>query len=139
MTTIIYPASYNSLAQISKDVSQAGISAGLSAKDIYDVQVAIDEACTNIIEHGYGGECEGEISCTFVVIENGLKIILQDQGCWFDPNLLEEPDTLSNLDERKERGLGVFFMRKLMDVVIFEPRTDDGNTLVMIKYRQRNA
>jgi serine/threonine-protein kinase RsbW len=137
MRTVVYPAIYESLAKISDDVGQAGILAGLTNKDIYDAQVAIDEACTNIIEHGYGGECQGEIECTYLVIENGLKVILRDQGCGFEPESIGEPDIVSKLDKRKERGLGVYFMRKLMDEVLFESHTPLGNQLTMVKYKQR--
>lgn len=136
MATITYPATYQSLAQIGNDVCQAGVEAGLSGNEIYDVQVAMDEACANIIEHGYGGKCNGTITCIYTILNNGLKITLKDQGCGFDADEITEPDLQTDLAKRKERGLGVFFMRKLMDEVVFQPRSDDGNTLVMVKYRK---
>ncbi|WP_075071079.1 ATP-binding protein [Levilinea saccharolytica] len=40
----------------------------------------MDEACSNIIEHGYQGQETGEIRCTTLTDAKGLTIILEDRG-----------------------------------------------------------
>ena len=80
-----YSATYENLAKIDEQVRQAALKAGLSEKDIYDVELAVDEACTNIIDHSYGGEGLGEIECDCFSITEGLKIIIHDTGCFFNP------------------------------------------------------
>ena len=75
-----YSATYDNLAKIDDQVRQAALIAGLSVKDIYDVELAVDEACTNIIDHSYGGEGLGEIECECFSIPEGLKIIIHDSG-----------------------------------------------------------
>ena len=108
---------------------------GFSPNDVYAIQTAVDEACANIIDHAYGGEDIGDINISVKTLRNGLQIILKDKGEPFDPDEVPEPDTSSPLEIRKERGLGVFFMRKLMDDVIFDFSSHHGNTLTLIKYK----
>ncbi len=129
----VYPAVIASLDKITRQVVQEAKNAGLSDRAQYDVEVAIDEACANIIEHSYGGEVGGEIECICQILPDGLKIVLHDTGCFFDPNSVPEPDLKAPLDQRKEGGLGLFFMRKLMDEVIFDPCQGQGTLLTMIK------
>ena len=85
----------------------------------YAIQTAVDEACSNIIDHAYGGENLGEIQIQVTQVKNGIQIILRDEGDPFDPDDVPDPDITSPLEIRKERGLGIFFMRKLMDRVHF--------------------
>ncbi|HEY52758.1 MAG TPA: ATP-binding protein [Caldilineae bacterium] len=98
----------------------------------YDIQLAIDEAVTNIIEHAYGGG-EGEIVLRCWVAEHHFYVKLQDWGKAFDPAKASLPTTTGPLAERKSGGLGIYFMRKLMDEVHFE-FTGAGNILQMVKY-----
>lgn len=132
----VYPAVLASLGKISDQVLEAAKKAGLSERAQYDVEVAIDEACANIIEHSYAGEAGGEIECTCLILPEGLKIVLHDTGCFFDPNAVPEPDLQSPLEQRKEGGLGLFFMRKLMDEVIFDPCQGQGTLLTMFKRKE---
>ena len=61
-----FPGRFSSLAKIGRLVRQAAKEAGLNDKSAYDVELAVDEACTNIIEHGYGGEGKGRSWCRAV-------------------------------------------------------------------------
>lgn len=126
---------YSNLEQICNFVVAAAQDAGLDDSAVYGVQLAVDEACTNIIEHGYGGEGKGEIECTCEVLSNGLKVVLKDHAEPFDP--LDVPDPRRNLplEEIRPRGLGLFLMRKMMDDVDFR-FSPKGNTLTMVKRRK---
>jgi anti-sigma regulatory factor (Ser/Thr protein kinase) len=68
--------------------------------------------------------------------KENLKIVLRDQGEPFDPENVPEPDLTSALEHRKERGLGIFFMQKLMDEVIFEFSEKRGNKLTLVKNKR---
>ncbi len=129
----VYPATIDSLEKIIGQVVQEAKNAGLSERAIYDVEVAVDEACANIIHHSYGGQGKGEIECDCQILQDGLKIILFDSGCFFNPADIPEPDLTSPLEKRKTGGLGLFFMQKLMDEVIFDPCQGQGTLLTMIK------
>jgi len=135
MKTQIFPANYESLANISRFIVAQAENAGFSPKDIYAIQTAVDEACSNIIDHAYGGENLGEIIIMVEEFDNHLQITLIDHGKPFEPEDIPEPDITSPLEVRKERGLGIFFMRNLMDIVSFEFSQTDGNTLTLIKYK----
>jgi serine/threonine-protein kinase RsbW len=134
--TQTFPGRFDSLAAINKFVTRIAQDAGLGPKAIYAVQMAVDEACSNIIEHAYGGEGRGPIECTCRVQDDKLVIVLGDYGCPFDPSTVPRPDLCANLDKRSSGGLGVFFMREMMDQVHFESNPDVGNTLVLVKHRK---
>lgn len=134
--TMIFPGCFDSLAKIGEFVVRAAQSAGLDATATYAVEMAVDEAATNVIQHAYGGEGLGDIECTCYINKRGLKIILRDQGRPFDPSSVPEPDIRASLEEREEGGLGLFLIRKLMDEVRFEFTPDSGNVLTMVKHRE---
>ncbi|HDQ72211.1 MAG TPA: ATP-binding protein [Chloroflexi bacterium] len=131
-----FPGRFESLVSISDFVTQAAEDAGLDKRAIHAVQLAVDEACSNIIQHAYGGEGRGDIECTCRIDGAGLTVILRDEGCRFDPAAVPEPDASPTLDTCSGGGLGLFFMRQLMDEVHFEFDQGDGNVLTMSKYRE---
>jgi anti-sigma regulatory factor (Ser/Thr protein kinase) len=135
MTTRNFPANFKNLAPISDFIVARSEKIGFSPSEIYAIQTAVDEACANIIDHAYGGEDLGDIQIQVTQISNGIQIILKDEGNPFNPDIVPDPDITSPLEIRKERGLGIFFMRKLMDKVIFEFSNKKGNTLTLIKYK----
>jgi serine/threonine-protein kinase RsbW len=98
--------------------------------------MAVDEACTNIIEHAYGGEGRGDIECTCQIESDRLIVRLCDHGRPFDPSSVPEPDINASLEERTEGGLGLFLIRKLMDEVHFEFTAESGNVLTMVKWKE---
>lgn len=134
--TLTYPGRFDSLAAIAEFVTEAAETAGLDAHAVYAVQMAVDEACSNIIEHAYGGEGRGDIECTCRTNDDGLTVILRDYGCSFDPACVPEPDTHCCLEERDESGLGLYFIRQLMDEVRFECTSDAGNVLTLVKRKE---
>ena len=135
MKTRSFPANYKSLAIISRFIVDIAVETGFTPSEVYAIQTAVDEACSNIIDHAYGEENVGDIKISVKQFEDKIKIILIDQGEPFSPDDIPEPDISSPLEMRKERGLGIFFMRKLMDEVIFEFSQTEGNILTIVKYK----
>ena len=133
MATAKFSGRFESLAGIRKFVSEAASNAGFDDKDIYAVELAVDEACANIIEHAYGGEGKGEIICTCNDINIGLEIILRDDGKRFDPEGVSPPDFSVELDKLEPRGAGLYLIRNMMDDVDFKFSKDAGNELRMVK------
>ncbi|MFQ6100378.1 MAG: ATP-binding protein [Anaerolineae bacterium] len=134
--TRTFPGRFDSLAAIGEFTTRAAEAAGLDARAAYAVQMAVDEACSNIIEHAYGGEDRGDIECTYCINDDGLTVILRDHGCPFDPTCVPEPDLHASLENRETGGLGLYFIRQLMDEVRFEFTPDSGNVLTMMKRRK---
>ncbi|HHY89512.1 MAG TPA: ATP-binding protein [Chloroflexi bacterium] len=135
MRTKVFPGNYESLSIIAEFVRQAAEEVGLDPCATYAVETAVDEACSNIIEHAYGGENIGDIVCTCFIKSSELVIQLQDTGRSFNPDLVEDPDITAPLEERENHGLGLYMMRQWMDEVRFS--FDDGiNTLTMVKRKE---
>src|SRR4030042_676132 len=110
MRSIAFPGRFSSLDDIRDFYTQAAKEAELDRKSIYDVQLAVDEAAANIIDHAYEGEGKGEIECSYRVIPEGLEVILHDHGKPFDPETVVQPDLTSDVCCRDPGGLGVHFM-----------------------------
>ncbi|MBI4788496.1 MAG: ATP-binding protein [Chloroflexi bacterium] len=125
------------LAEIADFVEQAASASGLNEKQIYDVQMAVDEACTNVIEHAYHGWREGTIDLTCEQRGKEFVVVIQDWGDPFDPSKVAKPRTHESLARRHVGGLGLFFMRKLMDRVEFDFSSGQGNRLTMVKKIKR--
>lgn len=139
--SIIFPAVFESLENVRLFVAQDAELYGLPPSAVYAVQLAVDEAFTNIIEHAYGGECQEKIECTSQITDEGLVITLQDCGKEFNPSSIPAPDLDAELEEREIGGLGLYFMRQLMDEVSFTfiPAKDERpgcNLLRMVKRKE---
>ncbi len=133
MLNSIFDANFQSLDEIREFVGEAASQVGFSEKEIYSIQLAADEASTNIIEHAYVGREGGQIEVDCYVSEDELRIILRDRGRSFDPSSVPEPNVKADLSERKIGGLGMYLMRKLMDEVYYESSPEMGNALTMVK------
>jgi serine/threonine-protein kinase RsbW len=128
-----YRACFDCLSEVGSIVQKAGLSAGLDERSIYQVETAVDEACSNIIEHAYGGEDLGDIQIECIANPGKLTIIIKDQGKPFNPDLINNPKIESSLEEHPDHGLGLFFMRRWMDSIHFDFSKNNGNTLTMVK------
>ena len=137
MSTKRFSCSLNNLETICDYVTDCAKRAGLNDSEVYAVQLAVDEASTNIMEHGYGQECPERIDITCEILEDGLKVVIFDDAEPFDPEAIPEPEINVSLEDIKPRGLGMFLMRQMMDEVHYETTPDRGNTLTMIKHRAR--
>ena len=135
MPTRKFPGCYESLAALSDYVSKQATAAGLDEKEVYAVQLAVDEAATNIIDHAYGGEERGEIECTCTVRGTELTVTLKDQGKPFVPEEVPDLPVGAPLDKISPSGAGLFLMKKLMDEVHFEFQ-EGGNVLTMVKRKK---
>jgi anti-sigma regulatory factor (Ser/Thr protein kinase) len=133
MRTSTFEANFHNLDEIRDFVGEAARQAGFSEKEIYSIQLAADEASTNIIEHAYAEIKNGKIEIDCSITGGELKIVMRDNGKSFDPSSVPEPNVKAELSERKIGGLGMYLMRKLMDDVVYESFPDAGNTLTMIK------
>lgn len=131
------PGRYDRLETIAKFVEQAGQDAGLDEVAICRCQLAVDEAVTNIIEHGYEGEGRGDIdlSCECEPGQGELVITISDQAKPFDPDAVPQPTLNTTLEDMQVGGLGLYFMRQVMDAVEFSYE-DGTNKLVLVKKRE---
>jgi serine/threonine-protein kinase RsbW len=137
MRTLSFSGRLENLAKVRDFVVDAAKSAGFSELDTYAIELAVDEACANIIEHAYGGEGVGEIQCTCQVNKDRLTIILRDFGKPFDPDSVPEPNLTAPIEDLQPGGAGLYLMRKMMDEVEFKFDPVNGNMLRMVKRKAK--
>lgn len=133
MESITVPATLDSLATISEFITAATAQVGLDEHAAWQVQLAVDEAATNVIQHGYDAATPGEIDLAWRVQGDQLIVTLRDRGRQFSPGDVPPPDITSPLEERQSGGLGLFLMGQLMDSVDFSFDDQAGNLLTMVK------
>jgi len=134
MRSVQFAAKFEYLDEIREFVGNIARTSGFNDKAVYNIQLATDEAASNIIEHAYAGVTNGMLELSCGLSGGTLKIILVDHGEAFDPSEIPMPDLKADLSERKIGGLGIFLMRKLMDEVYYETHPEkNSNTLTMIK------
>lgn len=138
MRTSIYPAKYENLDAMREFVGQAARDSGMDEDEVYQVILAVDEACSNIIQHAYCETVEGNIEITCNITPEGLKVILRDHGKPFDPSKIPAPNLCPDVKKRPVGGMGLHIMRNLMDEIVFESLGESGNVLTMFK-RSRSS
>jgi anti-sigma regulatory factor (Ser/Thr protein kinase) len=106
---------------------------GMTDGFLYDLQLAVDEASTNIITHGYAGMDPGSIILDLAVDAEKVTIALTDFGHSFEPETAPVPDVNATAEEREEGGFGLFFIRQSVDRIDYRV-TEDGNTMTLTKY-----
>jgi serine/threonine-protein kinase RsbW len=121
------------LAEIADFIAGAACACGLNDDQTHEAQMAVDEACTNVIEHAYRGKSDGTIDIVCEKRGKEFVVTIQDFGVRFDPKKVESPKTRDPLSKRRIGGLGLFFMRRLMDRVEFDFASGRGNRLMMAK------
>ena len=136
MQFVRFDAKFEFLDEIRDYVGDVARKGGFSNKDVYNIQLATDEAASNIIEHAYEDVSNGVLDLACAMEKDVIKIILVDYGAPYDPSVIPMPDIKADLSERKIGGLGIFLMRKLMDEVHYEPRADQSNVLTMTKRKR---
>ena len=136
MKTVQFAAKFEYLDEIREFVGAIARDGGFSDKDVYNIQLATDEAASNIIEHAYEKITDGILELSCGVRDDLIKIVLIDHGESFDPSEIPLPDLKADLSARKIGGLGIFLMRKLMDEVHYEAKTDKSNVLTMTKRKR---
>lgn len=132
MAMIKLSADLSQVPVIREFVALTGRELGLSESVIWDLKLAVDEACTNVIRHAYRGQ-GGEIELVIEPVECGIQVVIHDWGVPFDPQSIPVPNLALPLEERPLGGLGLFFMRQVMDHVEYDFDQQHGNTLTMIK------
>src|SRR5882672_6064321 len=125
------PAEDRHLAEIRDFIQEVGEKIQIPGKILANTKLAVDEACTNVVKHGYKGRT-GYLEVVVTGNQREFSIEIQDQGESFDLRNVKSPDLKMYVETRKRGGLGVFLMNQLMDEVRYRAG-DDGNVLTMSK------
>jgi serine/threonine-protein kinase RsbW len=120
------------LVEIRRFVESAATRGGGDPEAIDDMLMAMNEATTNVIEHGYRGR-PGILEVEVEYDGEALVVRVRDQGQVFDPALAPTPDLTLPLEQRPFGGMGVHLLRQLTDQVSYRTRCDGWNELVLVK------
>ncbi len=133
--TVVISNRLTELPTVRAAVARAVATGGFPERYLNRLQIAVDEAVTNIIEHGYESRSAGEASITLnlTVDADAFKIEILDEGFRFDPRKLDDVDIAKHAAAGHTGGLGIFLMRKIMDVVEYQYETGRHNRLTLVK------
>ncbi len=101
----------------------------------FKIRLALDELCTNVINYAHNDDLDHDLTVTIESDDDEVRARIVDDGNPFNP--LEdapEPDTDSALEDRKVGGLGIHFVRTLVDDARYW-RADNRNHVALSKRR----
>ncbi|MFH0953410.1 MAG: ATP-binding protein [Verrucomicrobiota bacterium] len=138
--TLHVPCRYSYLRIVRQSVMDLSARAGLTEFKAAQVEMAVDEACANIIEHGYGGETTVEDEprhpgLRVNLIQGSDRVIVEilDHGKGFDFNEQQIVDPKTYVEKESQRGLGMYVIKRFVDDASYEPSTRAGNLLRLTK------
>ncbi|MFZ4619063.1 MAG: ATP-binding protein [Bacteroidota bacterium] len=126
------PSQTERLNDVREFVSELARAHGFSEDDINKITIAVDEACTNIIKHGYNYSPDKKIDVEIVRRGQDFEITISDKGKHFDASAIRTPDMKDYFEHYRRGGLGVYLMKRIMDKVEFNLQ-NDRNVLRMTK------
>lgn len=104
---------------------------GLDAAAGFNLHLALEEACSNIIRYAYPGETGKEFSLDVTADKHQIQFILTDEGIPFNPlENAPEVDISLSAEDREIGGLGIFLIKQCMSAVSYE-RRGSSNVLTM--------
>jgi serine/threonine-protein kinase RsbW len=129
------PARPSYLALVGAVVRWFGREAGLNEEQCQELEVAVDEACSNVIRYAFPEAADGEMTVVCSASETGLEVTIQDRGKLFDP---EEGVQIAR--EKRSRdpasgGMGLLLIDELTDAVRYRWDEREGNRLTLVKYK----
>ena len=127
-------ASTKHLAEVREFVANHATQIGFDDKEVSDIRLAVDEACTNIIKHAYKFDEKQNVIIKLGYNKDRFWVSLTDRGRSFNPESYSKPDLREQMKQRKRGGVGVYLIRELMDEVEYLTK-DDVNVIRMYKNR----
>ena len=121
------------LSEIGRFVHEIGLSLGLDPDSLFDVELACEEACANVIEHAYHAK-QGVFSVSCCANQGDFVVEIEDFGASFNPLTVSSANTRRNGSSPATSGYGIQLMRQLMDQVTYQFDDKAGNRLTMIKH-----
>ncbi|NMB78867.1 MAG: ATP-binding protein [Methanomicrobiales archaeon] len=128
--TLAIRSDINEIPGVSTRLEEAMEAAAFSPESILDTQLAVEEAITNVIVHGYKNP-EGTIQVSGTTASDHLTVEIVDHAPQFDPLSIPEPDIDADMSERQIGGLGVYLLRQVMDE--FSYRYEEGKNILTLR------
>lgn len=111
----VFPACLDELANMCQCVTDAARNHGMDDRNVWKLETAVDEACTNITCYGYKDRPDGTIRLRWECRNDQFAVTIEDNGTPFDQSQPSNPDLESDLCSRKPGGLGRYIMKQFLD------------------------
>jgi len=105
---------------------------GVTKRQTFEINLALDELFTNIISHGFEDQEEHHVRVTCTSQDGVLKITIEDDGIPFNPTAAPHPNLKCAFKDREIGGLGIHLIRSYMDRIEYN-RRGGKNILVLTK------
>ena len=128
------PARASHLSLVGLVVQWYGQHVGLSDEACYELEVAVDEACTNVMRYAYPADQPGGITIRCTPLACGVQVDILDQGKPFDPDEGTRVAQQKQLQDPASGGLGLAMIRQFADDFRHQWGEQEGNRLTIIKY-----
>ena len=144
MVSIHAPGDGSYLSHIRQLVTDLARQVGFSEEEVAKIEMAVDEACSNVLEHAYAPNKqwhwqhrEPELRMAIRIQDGRLVIEINDHGQRFDFANYRPADLDDSLRQMRPGGYGVVIMRNFMDEVQYSSNNETGNTLRLVKYLKK--
>ncbi len=109
---------------------------GFGDGDCNKIVLAVDEACSNLIEHAYQNDSTKLLCVEIDSLDKEFIIKILDNATPFDPLNVLQPDMEEYFKKLKRGGLGIKIMLMVMDEILYYPSTEQNpvNTLILKKH-----
>lgn len=128
-----YKSTTTALSDVREFVSELAVGFGFGEKEVSEITLAVDEACTNVIKHAYKGNPETKFEVRIVAGGTEFEIVVRDWGAGFKSEEVPVPNIRERVKKHKAGGLGIFLMRKLMDTVEYHG-DNSVNEVRLVRY-----
>ncbi|MBN2009937.1 ATP-binding protein [candidate division KSB1 bacterium] len=128
------PSQTDNLEVIREFISNLARKAGFQNDDVDKIELAVDEACSNVIKHAYKKTDKKPIIISVEIEKNKFTVSVTDHGKGFDINKIKTPDMKEYLAQMRVGGLGIYLIKSLMDEVDFTIEPGVKNQVKLVKY-----
>jgi len=132
-------SSSENLETIREFINDIARHAGFDSDSASQIELAVDEACTNVIKHAHKFNQDKSLELSVQLDSDKMEIIISDNGTGFDITRVSKPDLEKYIHEAKKGGLGIHLMRSLMDEVQFTFNPGKRNQVSLIKFFKKST
>ncbi|MEB3285729.1 MAG: ATP-binding protein [Candidatus Sericytochromatia bacterium] len=111
----------------------------MTERQVYELELAVDEALTNVVEHACEGREDAYVELAVSHTDAQFTILITHDGASFDPGTQPDVDLKAYIAERRVGGLGLFLIKKLMDEVEYSTGDDGLSRIRLVKHHPGSA
>ncbi|CAN5316558.1 ATP-binding protein [soil metagenome] len=126
----VIPSELSEVRRIQGDVKEALTAARFDEKDLFSIELALEEALVNAIKHGNQLDPDRKVRVQYSISPSRFDIRIEDEGEGFNPGDVPDPTLPENL--ARPCGRGLLLIRSFMNDVTYHGR---GNVVTMTKLR----